>query len=156
MFFHRLLAIHLYTQLIIHIKNASLLDSCPFPLKQIPCIHNIKGNNFYVLSYMWSTIILVKLHTHLQIISIKKQEIIFCMHTQVHTHTHTNIQTHLTYIAWMFYKLLHQNDYNRIIYVHIDFHVFMFQWMVLLFSQLVFSSFALKPNNLNPHHYPIV
>jgi hypothetical protein len=47
---------------------------------------------------MWSTIILVKLHTHLQIISIKKQEIIFCMHTKVHTHTHTNIQTHLTYM----------------------------------------------------------
>jgi hypothetical protein len=56
----------------------------------------------------------------------------------------------------MFYHLLHQNDYNKIIYVHIDFHVFMFQWMVLLFSQLILSSFALEPNNINPHHYLVV
>jgi len=56
----------------------------------------------------------------------------------------------------MFYHLLHQNDYNRIIDVHIDFHVFMFQWMALLFSWLMLSTFALEPNNLNPHHYLVI
>jgi hypothetical protein len=147
-------AIHFYTRLIIHIKNASLLDFCPFPLLQIPCIYNNQGNNFYVLSYMSSTIILVKLHTHLQIISIKIQEINI-VHAQTSSHTHKHINTPYAH-AWMFCHLLHQNDYNKIIYVHIDFHVFMFQWIALSFSWLILSSFALKPNNLNPHHYPIV
>jgi hypothetical protein len=56
----------------------------------------------------------------------------------------------------MFYHLLHQNDYNRIIYVHIDFHVFMFEWMALHFGWVMLSSFAFEPNNLNPHHYLII
>jgi hypothetical protein len=85
----RVSTIHFHTELIIHIKTTTLLDSCLFPLLYIPCIHKNQGNNFYVLCYMWWTIIFVKLHSHLQIISIKKQKIILCMHTHIHTHTQT-------------------------------------------------------------------
>jgi hypothetical protein len=56
-----LLTIHFYTQITIHIKHALLLDS---PLVQIPHIHNNQGINFYVLSSMYSIIIVVKLYTH--------------------------------------------------------------------------------------------
>ncbi len=78
-------------QIILHIKIASLLDSCPSPLLQIPHIHNDKGINLdYVLSSMYPIIILVKLCTHMQTISILTQGIMLCMHTKVHTHTCTH------------------------------------------------------------------
>jgi len=41
-----LLAIHFYTQIIIDIKNASLLDFYPSPLLQMPHIYNNQGINF--------------------------------------------------------------------------------------------------------------
>jgi hypothetical protein len=83
-------------QIILHIKIASLLDSCPSPLLQIPHIHNDKGINLdYVLSSMYPIIILVKLCTHMQTISILTQGIMLCMHTKVHTHTCTHIHARI-------------------------------------------------------------
>jgi hypothetical protein len=90
------LIMHFYIQITLHNKNASLLDSCPSPLLQIPHIHNDKGINFdYVLSSMYPIIILVKLCTHMQTIYILKQGIMLCMHTKVHTHTCTHIHARI-------------------------------------------------------------
>jgi hypothetical protein len=83
-------------QIILHIKIASLFNSCPSPLLQIPHIHNDKGINLdYVLSSMYPIIILVKLCTHMQTISILTQGIMLCMHKKVHTHTCTHIHARI-------------------------------------------------------------
>jgi len=100
-----MLAIHFYTQIIIHIKNELLLDFCPLPLLQISCICNNEASNFYMLSSMYLIIILVKLCTHMQTISILKQGIILCMHTQIPRHTYTP-----TYMQECFHHLLIQKN----------------------------------------------
>lgn len=86
-----MLTLHFYTQIIIHIKNASMLDSCPFPWLQIPCI--LKpwlGINFYVLRSMYSIIILVKLYIYMQTIFVLNKEYC-CACTQKFIQTHTHI-----------------------------------------------------------------
>ncbi len=89
-----MLTLHFYTQIIIHIKNASLLNSCLFPLLQISHNQNNQGINFYMLNSMYSIIILVILRTHMQTISILKQKNnVVHAHQSSYTHIHTYTRT---------------------------------------------------------------
>ncbi len=114
-----MLAIHFFTQFIIHIKNASLLYPCPSPLLQIPCIHNNQGVNFYVLSSMYSIIILVKLCTHMQTISILKQK-----NNVVHARqsSYTHIHTYMQYVSNIYYFKRIMSCNLNYLENHIHFH----------------------------------
>jgi hypothetical protein len=96
-----LLRIHFYTQIIKHMQKILLLDSCLFPLLQIPCIHNNQGNHFYiVLNSMWIIIILV-IPTHVQTNMRWKKKTMLCVHARIHTHyTYTHVCTSVSIIYY--------------------------------------------------------
>jgi hypothetical protein len=126
-----MLGIHFYFQIITHMQKLSLLDSCLFPLLQIPCIDNNQGNNSYiVLSSMWIILILV-LPTHVQTNILLNKKTMLCVHTRIYTlHIHTCVRKCLHHLL-----LLH----TTIIKMSLSclgklfwFHVLIFQCMVLL------------------------